>query len=382
MKFVIITPHYDPKSNGIVLLFELALLLEKAGANVFLFPHSAKDFFEYSHLIRADLRTKVILDREKLPAGVYCITPEVTPQNVIEATQELRRIWFFLNKPMVITTIALRIRPDDYIVCYSTMISRCYFNLFINQPLQTDLVPVNRAEKENLILFYVGKGKVEKAVYDQIARFVRKYKGFKFLAITRSNPKHKRDYYELIKKAKLLICFDPITNVIYESILHGTPVYRPYLKEHFDFENFNVSYAGTFTDFDSIEQWVDNGIPQDQVDKNLREYHQSITEGGMSKVLEFIEKSKNWFDVVDGKTSDRDSLRYFEDESARVRTLLGAHGVGANEVRFPTAEIVPLTALHAALHAHNENRLKLMHAEYDMLGSICANHLIKKKKTA
>jgi hypothetical protein len=52
----------------------------------------------------------------------------------------------------------------------------------------------------------------------------------------------------MLRSSRLLVCFDPLTNIIYEGMLNGTPVYAPAAGGFLDYQAYNLAREGNFID--------------------------------------------------------------------------------------------------------------------------------------
>ncbi|MBK8040762.1 MAG: hypothetical protein IPK22_27065 [Verrucomicrobiaceae bacterium] len=134
MKWVIVTPKYEANSNGVLLLFKLGQILARLGQRVAYHPQSLEDYDYYPHLLMEGAHVQFTLELPD-PSDTVCIVNDATPSKALARLSAYRKVWFLLNKPMFITHEPLPFCPEDFIIAYSQLISRCYLNLFSNMPL-------------------------------------------------------------------------------------------------------------------------------------------------------------------------------------------------------------------------------------------------------
>jgi hypothetical protein len=368
MKWVVITPEYDAKSNGLRLLFKLGQVLAKLGEQVAYHPQTLEDYDCYPHLLMEGAHVQFTLELPD-PEDTICIVNDATPPHSISRLAAYRKVWFLLNKPMFITHELVAARPEDFIIAYSCLISTCYLNLFSNMRLASPPARLPHHKKERKITVYVGKGFVDaRSVATLLA--VAKEKGLALQHITRKEPKSKDKLYEMLRSSMLLVSFDPLTNIIYEAVLNGTPVYVPGAAGFIDYRNYNVACEGVFTDPELITSYLEKGLSEEQLEKNLSEYEQSLSMA-TEPFRQFLEQAKAWFDAC-GTVHPTRTAELFKSECVKVAVeleRLGGKPLPVNMSAFDGAD----DEFRQALDSHNVNRLRLMQMEYSLHGAKCSS---------
>jgi hypothetical protein len=367
MKWVVITPQYDAKSNGVLLLFKLGQALAKLGEQVAYHPQALEDYDCYPHLLMEGARVQFTLELPD-PEDTICIVNDATPSQSLSRLDAYRKVWFLLNKPMFITHELVAARPEDFIVAYSRLISTCYLNLFSNMRLASPPALLPHNKKERKITFYVGKGFVDaRSLANLLA--VAKEKGFALQHITRKEPRSKDKLYDMLRSSMLLVSFDPLTNIIYEAVLNGTAVYVPGAEGFIDYQNYNVACEGVFTDPKLIANYLEKGLSEEQFKKNLSEYEQSLSIT-IEPFRHFVEQAKAWFDACKAAHTTR-TAELFKNECVKVAVEL--ERLGGNPLPVDVSGFDGSDAeFRKALDSHNANRLRLMQREYTLHGAKCS----------
>lgn len=319
--FVILAPHYNPASNGIMLIYNLGALLRELGYNAFFFPLNRRDFLLHLHLYPTDILENFIRTAEELPVDAAVIMPDTTPPDILADIRCKHRIWYLMNKPWLLTGLPTSYRPMDAVISYSGLVSKTHFNAFFNRKF-TDFDPNSQEHraailnKRDLILIYTGKSRAMK-IDKKIAALIRTTRA-EVVCIHRHFPSDRNQLYRLLRSARLLISFDPLTNLNYEATLCGTPCYIPDNYMGIDYADYNIPLPSIFEDVGQLTRYYQTGIPPAQ-QKAIFATYRSSTSNHLNTARALVDYCKQWFSLVRRADSDPE-----------INTLLEKH----NQVRL------------------------------------------------
>jgi hypothetical protein len=319
--FVILAPHYNPASNGIMLVYNLGALLRELGYHACFYPLNMRDFLLHLHLYPMNILENFIRTADELPVDAAVIMPDTTPPDILADIPCRHRIWYLMNKPWLLTGLPTCYRPDDAVVSYSGLVSKAHFNVFFNRKF-TDFDPESQEHqtailnKRDLILIYAGKSRAMQ-LDKKIVAFIRKT-GAEVICIHRHFPSDRNQLYRLLRSARLLISFDPLTNLNYESTLCGTPCYIPDNYMGIDYADYNISLPGIFEDVGQLSHYYETGISADLQEGILATYR-STTSNHLNTARSLVDYCHQWFSLV--RRADSDS---------EIKALLETH----NQIRL------------------------------------------------
>jgi hypothetical protein len=322
--FTLVMPNYTLSSNGVMVLYLLADLLEQSGHRVTFVPLDMEVFIKCRHDYPAKYLDKFETTYGLVDPDSIAIIPETAPAETVSTLASQRRVWYLLNKPIVLTHEPILYRPDDLTVAYSGLISKIYFNLFILREiseLNLESLSGPATPKEDLLLFYYGKS-ISSKIPGSIRRLI-KSQGAKVVVINRTFPKSRDLLFNLLKRARLLVSYDPFTNLNYEATLCGTPCYIFDNYMHLNFSDFNIPLHGIFENKQEIEHYYNHGLNHDLVVQN---YQAAIT-NNKSVVAEFVQLCEDWFNLTSqlNQTKVGHSLLFQQNELRILNDRL-AHG--------------------------------------------------------
>lgn len=303
--YIIAAPHYTISSNGVMAVYQLGDILEALGHKVTFVAHVPKDFKEYrSHYPKKHL-DRFEENPSLLPCDSIAILPETTPADIIQKIPSTRRVWYLLNKPYVLTGLPLHYRPEDLVVAFSGLISKAHYNLFLTREIEElssgpnclDIPP----KKKALILLYFGKSRLTQPPA-KLEKLIAKHNA-KVIVINRESPKSRDTLFHLLRSARLLISFDPLTNLNYEATLCGTPCYITDNYMHLQYEDYNIPLHGIFEDAQLLEKYYLEGIvPKFQADI-LAQYHAAQVKS-IKSTEGFIQLCRDWFAFTSDASAD------------------------------------------------------------------------------
>lgn len=306
MKFLILAPHFNPASNGIMLIYRLGELLSKIGHQAYFYPLNLVDFQIHKHLYPEDILAKFIENKSDIPADAIAIMPDTTPPEMLSDLPTKNRIWYLMNKPWLLTGKPTAYNPEDAVLSYSGLISKTHHNVFFNRKF-TDFDPESESHKlaiknkKNLILVYYGKSRKIK-ISRNITKLVRNNK-VHLVCIHRHFPSDREQLYKLLRSAKLLISFDPLTNLNYESTLCGTPCYIADNYMGINFDDYNIPLTGIFEDAALLETFYKDGI-QPNIQKEIFDTYNSSTSNHVETAKSMVDYCQNWFSLVERSKND------------------------------------------------------------------------------
>jgi hypothetical protein len=307
-----------------MVLYVLADTLEQLGHRVTFVPQNREVFVER----RAEYPPRYL---EKFEANYglvdpesVAVIPETTSAEVVSSLASKRRVWYLLNKPILLTHKPIIYRPEDLVVTYSGLVSKIYFNLFILREipeLNLENISAPIAPKEDLILFYYGKSR--KSNIPGNVRKLIKSRGAKVIVINRIFPKSRDLLFDLLKRARLLVSYDPFTNLNYEATLCGTPCYILDNYMNLDYSDFNLPLHGIFESKQEIEPYYDNGVNRELVIHNYKaaiSNNRPITE-------EFTHLCEDWFNLMGQLEQSKAGRRLlFQQNELRILNDQLSHG--------------------------------------------------------
>jgi hypothetical protein len=294
--FVIVTQNWDSKSNGIKVLYKLSEYIEKCGYKCFLYIWNCS---ENNQGIPNKYKKKIIDKIDYSDDSLIVILPDALPYSISKEIKSKNRVWYLLNKPMVLTKEPIFIQPNDIFISYSNLVNdwmhQAYYNLEvdgIDGIIQKNMM--GEVVKKNQIAVYSGKAR--KLSYFRLLALACILKS-RIVPITRSIPASKDKLFEIISESKLLITFDPLTNLIYESTLCKTPVYIADNYTNTNYKKYNIPLYGVVTKKKYLFLYFRKGIPKRLYNKIVNIYKNSIscheyeTQKMISYILENLEYS-------------------------------------------------------------------------------------------
>jgi hypothetical protein len=124
-------------------------------------------------------------------------------------------------------------------------------NYFLLEPSIKDLLEIKNLKKttHKKATLYFGKIRTsEKIISNKINFLISLFDEVKI--ITRTEPHNRNELIAELSSSHLLICFDPITSIIHESIILGTPCLLVDGIFKTEYKNFNIPLTGVYFDSD------------------------------------------------------------------------------------------------------------------------------------
>ena len=272
-KFVIVAQNWDSKSNGVKILYNISSLIKKSGYECFIYIWNSPDANQIPKEYKARITTKI----DYTDNSIIVILPDALPYEISKQIKSKNRVWYLLNKPMVLTKEPIHIEANDLFVSYSKLVNEYDHQAFYNSKIEgiDDIIErINRGQitKKNQIAVYSGKARKVSHLKLYIFSLIL---GAKIIPITRSIPENKQTLLKVLAESKLLITFDPLTNLIYESTVCNTPVYIADNYVGVEYENYNIPLSGVTTKTSCIFNFFRKGISSNVYKKILDVYYQS-----------------------------------------------------------------------------------------------------------
>jgi len=264
--FVFALPPYDPKSNGVHILYDLARMFAEAGHSVLATPHNGmralKGAFGGNN---QDLAFESVTPSEVQPDWIPVFSDSSYP-DFTEQFNTRFRVWYLLNKPYAMTGEGSRYWPEDLVATYSKGLNSNYPSFFFNRvhpDLGNHLVRrVPQSQKKHRICFYIGKS-ISTEIPMCVRNLAAKYNA-NIILLNRLLPSRKDQLWRLLASSRLLVSTDPVTNLNYEGTLLGTPSFITDNYTHTDYSAYEIPYLGVFTNSHNLDAAYNNGIVGDQ----------------------------------------------------------------------------------------------------------------------
>ena len=276
--YVIWAPSYAENSAGNRCLYLLCDHLNRLGYRSQIIK-SAKT----PKTLNAPLTTPKRVEKDLKSGRAVMIYPEVVSGNPLGAKHVVRWV---LNQPGLLGGGRL-FHPDEKVFSYS----RVYLHS-INNPVKGILYlptidralfyPPEANTERNTIAFYVGKSSYKAGYFDPKAA----------TEITRTYPDSRVKLADLLRRCRLLYCFDNSTILVYEAAMCGCPVviipdgtHSSWEYEQLELGTFGISWGP-----ENLEQTL-RGI-----DELPRQYDKVVADFGENLDL-FIQHTQSWDDV-------------------------------------------------------------------------------------
>ena len=297
--FAIAVPHYTPGSNGVVLLYSLGEYLAGLGHKVSFVPIDRPLFETHRSVYSAGVLARFVPDPADVPPESIAIFAETVPRELIAALPSRRRVFYLLNRPYTLTGQPLSYRLDDLVIAYSGLISKARFNLFLANPVREFEQFASSARpapaKEPLVLLYFGKSRTDK-IPEEVGRIIQKYRA-EVVVMNRVFPASRDTLFDLLRRARLLVTFDPLTNLSYEATLCGTPSFIADNYMNLRYADYNIPLLGFFEDPREVESRYQDGLtPQERA--QISQHYYAALAANTGHVQQFVEMCRDWFSLT------------------------------------------------------------------------------------
>jgi len=331
-KIIIFAPNYDEKSNGIVILYKLSEYLDEIGCETFFYPIDEKLFNDNKNKYPSKYLSKFVSNIESEKENSICILPDAIPFELSKKLNFRWRVWYLLNRPSFLTKQPLFYYENDIFISYSKLVSDFDHQFFLNSPISEveniiSALKNKKIRKKNQIIVYWGKSRSRNFKLLFLLKILSL--GFtKIIPINRQYPVDKKQLYKLISESRLLISFDPLTNLNYEANLCMTPCLIADNYMQIDFRKYNISLLGI----------------SDKISKMLDMFYKGISKKDWIRMIdEYKESTQNHL------SETKNVLAYIQNEFSRVYQLPQV----SKEQRIKQREQIDLLAF-----LNNEKKLK------------------------
>lgn len=309
---------YVPVSNGIRVNYTLVELLNKIGIDARLVSYEKR---RYDYQIPKPIEKYVLyLDENDVNPSRddIIVYPETIYDNPLNAARIVR---YLLNRPGVLTGGLIEYRETDYLVAYSKSVDRSLPQLFIMNDDRKEILESRTDVKQNSVCLYFGKvnRRLLREKVNAIRSIIKKFK--KIEVITRLNPTSRKELFDKIAGAQLLVSFDPLTNLSYESTLLGTPVLLADTSLY-AWNGFNIPLWGMYTSYGDL------ALHEEEVSKAFAEYERHL-ENRESMIRAWVNDVFRHFEILESHDHvyTRERREIIEGLSAMDRSCLnGARG--------------------------------------------------------
>lgn len=300
--FYVYAPLYQKNSNGIRILYTLSELIRAQGylSKVICYESNRDD---YDALMPTRYQNHTIKIDEDFHFGAQDIIvyPETISDNPLKAKNVVR---YLLNRPMYLTGKKIDYDDSDYLVSYSLRIDSSLPQLFILNDDREYFSPLDFSKKEDLVCLYYGKTEDPEIRDKELRLLINQFK--KKILINREFPKTRVELGDLLRKSRLLVSLDPISNITYEATLCGTPALI--VNDVFDFssQQFNIGVLhGIFN----------KATRYDEALKDVRlafgQYEQALKKNAQS-TKQFVVSAMQHFELINYHKSTQFSSIYYQ----------------------------------------------------------------------
>ncbi len=242
---VLYIPAYVSSSNGIRIWYTFAELCHKSNIQVRIVcyeqrrnDHSTPSHFSDEISIQYAGEGDITISDADI-----VFYPETIRDNPLHAKHCVR---YLLNNPGVLTGKAISYGLSDYIVVYSNLIAPLFamHQCFIVNDDIEEISIFRDVVKKNKCVFYFGKINRRRVVrkFRDATEISKSYDEVDF--ITRAIPASRQAALKSIAESRLMISFDPLSNMNYEATLLGTPVIL--MDDSYDSMRFNMGSYGLY----------------------------------------------------------------------------------------------------------------------------------------
>jgi len=300
-KIIFLIPPYHQSSNGIKVLYEAAYLFSKVIATrILIFDPKTNDLIKLNVAERSNFPMKykfLYSDNSHMAVDSICIYPEILILDPLPHIQK-KIVRYFLAKPYQINGQSPNFE-SDFSLSYSKIVSKNFPQLFI---LDSNLKKLKKihVKKRNKATVYFGKYRPETKIdYFNLDNLISLFDEVKI--ITRTEPASTKELYYEVASSKLLISYDGMTSLIYESILMGTPclILDDLFKK--EMNDFNVPHNDIYfsRDISMLKKLLlkDSNL-NNKRETNIKNYEIAI-EKQMSDVKATIKLISNFFTKSD-----------------------------------------------------------------------------------
>ena len=263
--YIFTLPSYQKNSNGIVCIWEAAYQFSKfrnvsvviIDNQITQIPSKFKKIQIYyldnqlksnksniNHISKANFGKKDLTVQPDNPHGLNFDLEEY-------GLDDSRTVRYLMCKSMLLSESLLSMSSNSYGLSYSNAVSTVFPSyLIISDKILNINNSFEKLKKKNKVLIYYGKVRYGLS-FKNLKKIINQFDEYEI--IHRLYPKKTSELYEKISESTLFVSIDPLTSLIHESTLIGTPayVYDSAFKEFYD--NFDFKLHGFYYDLKPSE---------------------------------------------------------------------------------------------------------------------------------
>ena len=381
MNYIFYLPAYQKNSNGIICLWEAAFyfsmhrnvsivvtdnLLTKI-PNKF---SKIKIFYNLERFISKS-NHKNVEHTSNIPKGneIIEIRPDDPHNLMTKSTNKIVR--YLMCRSLVLSPKELDVDKNNYVLSYSNAVSTVFPSyLIINENLLQISNSVEKAKKKNKALIYYGKTRYG-LCFKNLNEIAKQFEEYEI--IHRLYPDNNRDLYKKIAESSLFISLDPLTSLMHESTLIGTPayVYDQAFKKFYD--NFDFKLHGFYYDLkpsDLKDIDIESKNLSEKTNETARKFMSDINE----RTIITIESIENYFD---SKISNINNINEAKEEDLNFFKNIWKIPTIFNCISFKTIERYHLVNKYKILSIA---LLMIRRIFLKVLNILFLNHMVDEEK--
>jgi hypothetical protein len=298
MKYVFYIPEYTDISNGISLLWQAASHFAR---------YRTVRIWPYQYGTKSTSIPDSCLDIEISYRPVDECEVVVYPENIEGNPLNGKRVCrYFMAKPYILNGAPVNYNDTEFIFAYSHAINRSLpqYNL-ANQNYLKAQEYIGTKKIPGKVAIYYGKCRFTTFNKEVFRTLIH---ASKVEIITRFHPTSKDDLYKAIASSEIFVSVDPLTSLIHEATLLGTPtlIADPVFREEYD--SYNHSLPGFCYSYAEAKE-VEGGRLAVQANQQFREEiqrNEKKTENILSEIEFFFNNVKQNKMISELSHSDKD----------------------------------------------------------------------------
>jgi len=297
-RYFVFVPPPNLKSNGITLLYEVARLLRLAGRTSFLLCDKEEGVPKSAIWSKSQVEVPVYFwkdvdSRHEIKTTDIVIYSESVQGNPLHAQRVVR---YLMSIPGMLPEHSMNPGESDFLVSYSNLINRELFQLFI---LKQESVLNQLPRRRNQVAVHFGKVDRDalRRNFSQVWQLISRFRTKK--VITRNAPRKRKKLIQYLAKSRLLVSFDPLSNLHIEATLLGTPVLVVDRSIYGDFDSFNLPLIGFCRGINQIDSF-DRTVVIDT-------YQKQVAHGNLRNVCDFVAEAERHFRNMETRAISRNA---------------------------------------------------------------------------
>jgi hypothetical protein len=265
--YVFTLPSYQKNSNGIVCIWEAAYQFSKfrnviiiiTDSQLTKIPEKFKDIKIYflDSQLKSNRSNITHISKANFDIKDIQVQPD-DPHNYFDnldledyGLNTSRTVRYLMCKSLLLSESLLTMSPNSYGLSYSNAVSTVFPSyLIISDKILNINNSFEKLKKKNKVLIYYGKARYGLS-FKNLKKIIDQFDEYEI--VHRLYPKDTNELYKKISESALFISIDPLTSLIHESTLIGTPayVYDSVFKEFYD--KFDFELHGFYYDLKPSE---------------------------------------------------------------------------------------------------------------------------------